>query len=312
MLALEGLLTLSVATQSTAFNVAGILVARVGLGVFEAGFGPGLPLYMCKSGPCRHIAPPVLIHSLAAYYYTKEEMGMRMAYWFGFAAVAGAFGGLIAFGIQHAHTAVSDWRLLFIVEGIPTVLLGVLTLFLLPNRPEETSFLNEKEREIALERANRGTKADTGRTITKGTYRYCTASRRSISYAFNRTYPRSTQRLAGMHNTFIGLQSCIHQFLCQIYASGVLYFGANCALASISAFLPTIIATFGYSMLFLLPLYNYLPVVLPANALAQLLTVPPYAVAAVFLCINSYASDRLQSRGIFIAAVSALAGVGYV
>ena len=33
----------------------------------------------------------------------------------------------------------------------------------------------------------------------------------------------------------------------QIYAAGVMYFGANCALASISAFLPTIITTFGYS-----------------------------------------------------------------
>ena len=49
-----------------------------------------------------------------------------------------------------------------------------------------------------------------------------------------------------------------------------------------------------------------------ANARAQLLTVPPYAVAAVFLCLNSYASDRLQSRGPFVAGVSALAAVGYV
>ena len=43
-------------------------------------------------------------------------MGLRMAYWFGFAAVAGAFGGLIAFGVQEAHTAISNWKLLFIIE----------------------------------------------------------------------------------------------------------------------------------------------------------------------------------------------------
>jgi hypothetical protein len=43
-------------------------------------------------------------------------MGLRMGYWFGFAAVAGAFGGLIAYGLQHAHAAVASWRLLFIVE----------------------------------------------------------------------------------------------------------------------------------------------------------------------------------------------------
>lgn len=39
-----------------------------------------------------------------------------MAYWFGFAAVAGAFGGIIAFGIQNAIVPFSNWRLLFIVE----------------------------------------------------------------------------------------------------------------------------------------------------------------------------------------------------
>ena len=38
-------------SQSTAFNFAGLMVARIGLGVFEAGFGPGIPLYMCKYAP---------------------------------------------------------------------------------------------------------------------------------------------------------------------------------------------------------------------------------------------------------------------
>lgn len=41
---------------------------------------------------------------------------LQMAYWFGFAAVAGAFGGLIAFGVQHINSSVSNWRLLFIIE----------------------------------------------------------------------------------------------------------------------------------------------------------------------------------------------------
>lgn len=40
-----------------------------------------------------------------------------MAYWFGFAAVAGAFGGLIAFGVQHIESSVEKWRLLFIIEA---------------------------------------------------------------------------------------------------------------------------------------------------------------------------------------------------
>ena len=84
-----------------------------------------------------------------------------------FSAVAGAFGGLIAFGVQHIHSATADWRLLFIIEGIPTILLGILSLFILPDRLEETSVLTEREREIAMERMNRGTKADVGRVIQR-------------------------------------------------------------------------------------------------------------------------------------------------
>ncbi|KAI0346154.1 MFS general substrate transporter [Trametopsis cervina] len=224
---------------STSFNPAGAIVCRVFLGVFEAGFGPGIPLYL-------------------SLWYTKDEMGLRMAQWFGFAAVAGAFGGLIAFGVQQAHIAIATWRLLFIVEGIPTVLLGFLAMWLLPDRPEETWFLTEEERTLQLERMNRGIRADYGRVLNK----------QHIFAAFKDW---------------------------RIYGGGVMYFGANCALAALSAFLPTILKTFGFT-----------------NARAQLMTVPPYAVCAVVLCICSYISDRIQSRGFFIAGASAVSGIGYV
>lgn len=49
-----------------------------------------------------------------------------------------------------------------------------------------------------------------------------------------------------------------------------------------------------------------------ANAIAQLLTVPPYAVAAVVLTGTSYASDRIQSRGVFMAGSCTLGGIGYM
>jgi MFS family permease len=181
-----------------------------------------------------------------------------MAYWFGFAALAGAFGGLIAFGIQHIHSSMSDWRFLFIVEGSPTIVLGILTMFFLPDRPETTPFFNEKERAIALDRANRSTSADIGFTV-------------NISHVW-----------AAFKDW-------------RIYDAAVIYFGANAALASISAFLPTIIKSFGYS-----------------NALAQLLTVPPYAVAAVVLVATSWVSDRLQSRGVFVSGAAIVGAIGYL
>ncbi|THH23187.1 hypothetical protein EUX98_g7988 [Antrodiella citrinella] len=225
--------------MATGFNFPGMIVARVVLGIFEAGFGPGIPLYL-------------------SFWYTRHEMGVRMAYWFGFAAVAGAFGGLIAFGVQNAHTAIANWRLLFLVEGIPAVAMGFIAMIFLPNRPEETPFLNEDERKIQMERQSRGLKADVGRTINTA-------------------------------HVWAALRDW------KLYLAGVIYFGANCALAATSAFLPTIIKTFGFT-----------------NARAQLLTVPPYAVCAVVLLLFSYASDRLQSRGIFLSCAASIGGIGYL
>ncbi|OCH89996.1 MFS general substrate transporter [Obba rivulosa] len=225
--------------MATTFNFPGLMMARIGLGAFEAGFSPGIPLYM-------------------SLYYTRKEMGLRMAYYFGFAAVAGAFGGLIAFGVQHTHASLANWRLLFIIEGCPSVVLGLTSIFLLLNRPEETTFLNEQERQLAIERMNRGLKADVGRTINKS----------HITAAFTDW---------------------------RIYAAGIIYFGANCALVSISAFLPTILTTLNLT-----------------DARAQLLTVPPYAVAAIFMCITSWFSDRLQVRGLFVAGVCTVAAMGYI
>lgn len=94
-------------------------------------------------------------------------MGRRMAFWFSFSTIGGALGGLIAFGIQNAKTSISNWRLLFIVEGIVTVLVGFLTLLFLPNRPDETSFLSEEEELIQRERSSRGVKPDVGRFLMK-------------------------------------------------------------------------------------------------------------------------------------------------
>ncbi|KAF9477800.1 MFS general substrate transporter [Pholiota conissans] len=225
--------------MAAGFNFASLMTARVVLGVFEAGFAPVITLYF-------------------SFFYTKEEIGLRFALWFGFATVAGAFGGLIAFGVQHIESSVSNWKLLFIIEGVPAVLLGVVTYFYLPNRPESTVYLTERERKIAVERMNRDSSGDMGAVVNKA----------HILAAFRDW---------------------------RLYVGGVIYFGLNCALASIGAFLPTIIATLGFT-----------------NALAQLLTVPPYVVAAIVMVSFSFSSDRLQSRGIFMAISSAIGGLGYL
>ncbi|KAG1745281.1 major facilitator superfamily domain-containing protein [Suillus lakei] len=226
-------------SMATAHTFTGLMIARLGLGTFEAAFGGAVVLYF-------------------SFYYTKAECGTRIAYWFGFAAVAGAFGGLVAHGIQHVKAPIANWRLLFLLEGTPTILLGLFCLFMLPDRPESTQFLTAAERKIAISRMNRGTSGDFGAVV------------------------RRSHVIAAFQDW-------------RIYVGGVIYFGLNCALASLSAFLPTIIGTMGHE-----------------NAMAQLMTVPPYAMAGFVLMVASYSSDRLQIRGPLLVCTSAIGGLGYM
>jgi hypothetical protein len=48
------------------------------------------------------------------------------------------------------------------------VFLGIATIFLLPDRPESTTFLTERERKLAIERMNRSTSGDHGAVVQKG------------------------------------------------------------------------------------------------------------------------------------------------
>jgi hypothetical protein len=76
-------------------------------------------------------------------------------------AVRGIVSGLIAYGLGEAqHMAVRPWQALFIVEGSPTFAVGVLTLFVLPGRPENgrSRCFSDEEQEIIISRRNRFTK----------------------------------------------------------------------------------------------------------------------------------------------------------
>jgi hypothetical protein len=53
-------------------------------------------------------------------------------------------------------------------QGLPSFLIGIAALWVLPNRPESTSIFNERERKMALERMNRSTRADVGLTVNRG------------------------------------------------------------------------------------------------------------------------------------------------
>lgn len=112
-------------------NYASLLACRLILGALEAGLFPGLTVYL-------------------TFFYTKREIALRVGYLFVSAAIAGAVGGLLAYGIGHMDGlhGMSGWRWIMIIEGIPSVTIGVLTWFALPNDVDTAYFLQEHEREL--------------------------------------------------------------------------------------------------------------------------------------------------------------------
>ncbi|PWY76081.1 MFS general substrate transporter [Aspergillus sclerotioniger CBS 115572] len=132
--------------QCAVKDFGGMIAVRMILGVFEAGFFAGATFYM-------------------TLFYTRGEMGFRLAIMQSFAVLASAFSGLISFGVFQIHDpAVEGWQWLFIIEGSMTFLMGIASLFWLPGNPRTAWFLNERERAAATARQLRDTSSevDTG------------------------------------------------------------------------------------------------------------------------------------------------------
>ncbi|KAL1858295.1 hypothetical protein VTK73DRAFT_7850 [Phialemonium thermophilum] len=119
-------------------NFGGFLVCRILLGAFEGGMWPGLVLYLTT-------------------FYTRREIALRIAVLFACSALASACGGLLAFGIGHmdGYAGYRGWRWILIIEGLPSIVLGVATWFGLADEPATAYYLNEEERRLLVSRLDR-------------------------------------------------------------------------------------------------------------------------------------------------------------
>ena len=112
------------ATGSTSFAIVRFL-----LGVAEAGFFPGIILYFTYWFPSRHHARIV----------SGFLVGLPFSVAIG-APISTSLLGLDGlFGLR-------GWQIMYIAEAIPTVVIGVLTYFVLTDRPQQAKFLTEEER----------------------------------------------------------------------------------------------------------------------------------------------------------------------
>lgn len=87
---------------------------------------------------------------LLGCWYTRSEAQKRYSFFFSSTSLAGAFGGLIAYGVHSfdGKFGIEGWRWLFIVEGSITGFCGILLFFLIADFPEQARFLNDNEREF--------------------------------------------------------------------------------------------------------------------------------------------------------------------
>lgn len=88
------------------------------------------------------------------FWYRIEERGLRIAFVAAHANLAGAFGGVIAYGVGHLNgkSGLQGFRWLFIIEGVITVLLSFVLVFCLPDYPSKSRWLAENEKKAWEER----------------------------------------------------------------------------------------------------------------------------------------------------------------
>lgn len=110
-----------------------LLAVRAILGAVEAVFFPGAIYYLST-------------------WYTKTELGKRLAGLYIAQQVGNAFGGLFAAGILQLDGAhgIRGWQWLFIIEGSATVGIGAICAFFMPEYPHNSRMLSQFERELAV------------------------------------------------------------------------------------------------------------------------------------------------------------------
>ena len=106
------------------------VLMRFLLGVAEAGFFPGMILYL-------------------TYWFPSRERAGAVAKFMTATAIAGVVGAPIASALLklEGRGGLHGWQWLFLVEGVPTFLVGISVLFVLKDRPEDAGWLTAEEKQ---------------------------------------------------------------------------------------------------------------------------------------------------------------------
>ena len=114
------------------------MALRFLLGAAEAGFGPSIPY-------------------LLSFFYLRHELGFRIGIFLAAAPLASTFSGALAYGITSGHPGIAKWRVLFLVEGLPTIVMAPIAFFFLPDNAAKAKFFTPEEKRVAIARGVRQT-----------------------------------------------------------------------------------------------------------------------------------------------------------
>lgn len=127
-----------VIVTAAATDILQLAALRFILGVAEAGFFPGVILYI-------------------TFWFRKKELARAVALFMTALAVSNIIGAPVStYIIDNIHwLGIAGWRWLFVIEGLPAVLLGILTWFYLTDRPEDADWLEPGEKSWLREELDR-------------------------------------------------------------------------------------------------------------------------------------------------------------
>jgi len=108
-------------------------ILRFALGAAEAGLYPGLILYM-------------------TYWFPQASRARFIAMFLAAVPAASVIGAPISGWLLGFEGRLHGWQWLFLLEGAPSVLLGIAVLWLLPNRPDSANWLTAEEKQIITTR----------------------------------------------------------------------------------------------------------------------------------------------------------------
>ncbi|KAG0364446.1 major facilitator superfamily domain-containing protein [Gamsiella multidivaricata] len=148
---------LATASQVFLQDRVSFLICRALVGLFEAGYIPGIAIYLTT-------------------YYKREEMALRLSVFWSTLSIANSCAGVLSYFVLQMRgiAGLAGWKWLFLIEGLATTVVGALSFFILPEGPTATKgylrfsgYLTERQELIAVTRLIRDdpSKADSAAKV---------------------------------------------------------------------------------------------------------------------------------------------------